>query len=189
MLKSPKLVLPTKLLWVDLEMTGLDPSKDVIQEVSVVVTDFSFRELARYETIVNHPRELLEDLMAQNEWFLEHEGNRQAFLDAAGTGKTDDQVSAELKSFAKEHFGDEPAILAGNSIYNDRGFIKRWWPEFDSALRYRMLDVSSWKVLMQGTYGVEYTKSETHRAHDDILESIAELQYYLRWFEDRRAEG
>lgn len=173
--------LPTKLLWVDLEMTGLRPETDVIQEVSAVVTDFALKEIASYEAVVNHPRELLEGLMRENSWFLEHEANREAFLALAGTGKTDHDISVELAGFVNEYFGDEPAILAGNSIHNDRNFIRYRWPEFDSVLHYRMLDVSSWKVFMQGAYGVEYTKTESHRAHNDILESIAELKYYKQW--------
>ena len=69
-----------------------------------------------------------------------------------------------------------------NSIHSDSKFIHRWWPALDLKLHYRMLDVSAWKVLMQGKFGVEYEKKEVHRAFDDIQASIAELQYYLEWF-------
>jgi oligoribonuclease len=71
--------------------------------------------------------------------------------------------------------------LAGNSIHNDRNFIKRWWPEVDELLHYRMLDVSSLKIIMQGKYGLSFEKNDAHRAYDDIQASIAELQYYLEW--------
>ena len=90
----------------------------------------------------------------------------------------------ELAEFIKANFGDEPAVLAGNSIHNDRRFIKKWWPEVDGLLHYRMLDVSSWKLVLQGKYGVPFEKQETHRAAADIRESIAELQFYLAWLQD-----
>ena len=82
----------------------------------------------------------------------------------------------------EQHFGAEPAVLAGNSINNDRKFIARYWPKLDLKLHYRMLDVSAWKVFMQGAYGVNFEKREVHRAFDDIQASIAELQHYLEWF-------
>ncbi|MGH7249568.1 MAG: exonuclease domain-containing protein, partial [Minisyncoccia bacterium] len=90
----------------------------------------------------------------------------------------------ELIKLISEHFGDEPAVLAGNSIYNDRMFIKQWWPQLDLKLHYRMLDVSAWKIFMQGKYGVKYEKKEVHRAFDDIQASIAELEFYLNWFKE-----
>jgi oligoribonuclease len=74
-------------------------------------------------------------------------------------------------------------VLAGNSIHNDRKFIERWWPGLDLKLHYRMLDVSSLKIFMQGRHGVEFEKREVHRAFDDIQASIAELQYYLEWLQ------
>jgi oligoribonuclease len=63
-------------------------------------------------------------------------------------------------------------------------FIRKWWPEVDQLLHYRMLDVSSWKLVMQGKYGVNFDKNDTHRAFDDIQASIAELQFYIEWLRD-----
>lgn len=174
-------IIPTRLLWVDLEMTGLRPETDVILEVAVVVTDFEFKEIARYEQAVNQPADLLGRLLDENAWYAEYPENKAHFLSMAGQGKDSATVETELVAFVREHFGEEPAVLAGNSIHNDRNFIKHWWPAFDATLHYRMLDVSSWKVYMQGAHGVEYQKSDSHRAADDIAESIAELQYYLDW--------
>jgi oligoribonuclease len=81
-------------------------------------------------------------------------------------------------------FGDEPAVLAGNSIHNDRIFIKKWWPEVEALLHYRMLDVTTLKIIMQGKYGYEFEKNDAHRAFDDIQASIAELQHYLEKLRD-----
>jgi oligoribonuclease len=81
-----------------------------------------------------------------------------------------------------KHWTEGLAVLAGNSIYNDRLFIKQWMPNLDLLLHYRMLDVSSFKVLMQGKYGEVFEKQDVHRAFDDIQASIAELQHYLDFF-------
>ena len=99
-------------------------------------------------------------------------------------GKSDNDVQHELIGFINAQFNGKPAILAGNSIHNDRNFIKKWWPEVDRLLHYRMLDVSSFKIIMQAKYNVIYQKKEVHRAFDDIQASIAELQYYLEWFKE-----
>lgn len=172
-------IIPTKLLWMDLEMTGLDPIKDVILEVAVEITDFNFKTLASYETRVQQKRETVLTRMQANIWWKDFPDNRDEFANKLGDGKPLKEVEKELITLVEEHFGKEPAVLAGNSIHNDRNFIKRWWPALDLKLHYRMLDVSSFKVLMQGKYGEKFEKKEVHRAFDDIQASIAELQYYL----------
>lgn len=177
-----KKAVPTKLLWVDLEMTGLSPQEDVILEVAAEITDFNFKTLASYEAIVQQPRELVVERMQKNVWWADFPENRDEFVRKMDSGKPSAQVEQELVALVEQHFGNEPAVLAGNSIHNDRLFIRQWWPEFDLKLHYRMLDVSAWKVFMQGRYDVNFEKREVHRAFDDIQASIAELQHYLEWF-------
>ncbi len=179
-----KKAIPTKLLWVDLEMTGLDPNEDVILEVAAEITDFDFKTLASYEAMVQQPKDIVVDRMQKNIWWKDYPENRDAFIINLDKGKTSQQVEQELIALVQEQFGDEPAVLAGNSIHNDRKFIASWWPQLDLKLHYRMLDVSSWKVFMQAKYGVEFEKKEVHRAFDDIQASIAELQHYLEWFKE-----
>src|SRR5688572_18034498 len=176
-----KKVKPTKLLWVDLEMTGLEPTKDVILEVAAEVTDFNFKTLASYEGRVRHKRDVVLDRMQKNNFWKEFPDNRDDFLNKLDHGKPLGEVEQNLLALVEAEFGREPAVLAGNSIHNDRNFIKHWWPALDLKLHYRMLDVSSLKVLMQGKYGNEFEKKDVHRAFDDIQASIAELQYYLEW--------
>jgi oligoribonuclease len=176
MTEFDKHAIPKKLLWVDLEMTGLDPNKDVILEVAAEVTDFHFKTLASYEAVIHQPDRKLRHA---NEWAKAQHEKSGLSARVRSQGRPEKDVVHELVGFIKAEFGDEPAILAGNSIHNDRIFIKRWWPEVDVLLHYRMLDVTSLKIFMMGKYGVEYEKREMHRAFDDIQASIAEWQYYL----------
>lgn len=174
---------PTKLIWMDLEMTGLDPAKDVILEVAVEITDFDFKTLATYEVCVAHPKETVVKRMQANNWWQNYPENRDHFVNNLEKGKSLQQVEHELIALVEEHFGSEPAVLAGNSIHSDRLFIRQWMPALDLKLHYRMLDVTSFKILMQGKkWGREFLKPEAHRAFEDIQGSIAELQYYLDWF-------
>jgi oligoribonuclease len=177
-----KNMIPTKLFWVDLEMTGLDANKDVILEVAAEITDFNFKTLASYEARIKHPRELVAGRMQLNNWWQQYPHNRDEFLQKIEEGKPLKVVQQELLTLIDEQFGKEPAVLAGNSIHSDRAFIRAYWPELDLKLHYRMLDVSSLKILMQGKYGHVFEKDSNHRAFDDIQASIAELQDYLNWF-------
>lgn len=183
---SNRNAIPTKLIWIDLEMTGLDPQKDVILEIAAEITDFNFKTLASYEARIKHPKELVATRMQANNWWQQYPHNRDDFLNKLDDGKDLKEVEQELVQLVQEQFGAELAILAGNSIWNDRLFIRSWWPELDVKLHYRMLDVSSYKIVMQGKYGEVFEKKEVHRAFDDIQASIAELQSYLEWFNTRK---
>ena len=182
---TDKTINPTKLLWVDLEMTGLDVDKDVILEIAAEITDFDFNPIASYETRVKQDKALVEERLNQEAWWNDYPENKASFINGLAAGKPSELVEQELVALIHEHFGDEPAILAGNSIHNDRNFIKQWWPTLDQKLHYRMLDVTSFKIIMQGKYGTEFEKKKSHRAFDDIHESIAELKAYLIDFKQR----
>lgn len=176
-----KHAIPTKLFWVDLEMTGLDTQEDVILEVAAEITDFNFKTLASYEARIKQKRDVVVARMQKNIWWKDYPQNRDEFIARLDEGKSLKEVEQDLVALLEAQFGSEPAILAGNSIHNDRNFIKRWWPTLDLKMHYRMLDVSSLKIYMQGKYGVEFEKKEIHRAFDDIQASIAEWQYYMEW--------
>ncbi len=170
-----------KLLWIDLEMTGLDPEQHVITEIAVEVTDWEFTTLATYEAVIFQSDEMLDK---SSDWVKNQDVKSGLFEHVRSKGKPEQDVIKDVVELIHREFGDEPAILAGNSIHQDRRFIRKWWPEVEQLLHYRMLDVSGWKVVMAGKYGVGFEKQEQHRAAVDIRESIAELEYYLAWLKD-----
>ncbi len=172
-----------KLLWMDLEMTGLDPVEDRILEVAVIATDWDFKEVAVYEAAKQVGPNLVENRMNVGKDFWDKFPKvRDALIaqnnsDKAKNGRT---VENELLEFIDEHFdADTPVLLAGNSIHQDRKFIENEWNRLNERLHYRMLDVSAWKVVFDGKYNKRFAKPEEHRALDDIRGSIQELKYYL----------
>lgn len=175
-----KHMTPAKLLWVDLEMTGLDPQVDRIVEIAAIVTDWHFKELARYESGVGQNTQEITDLFAANAWASARPENTRELIELSAKSPSEQDVEAALIKLVDAHAApDEVVLLAGNSIHCDRGFIKQWWPNLEKRLHYRMLDVSAWKVVVQAKYHLDYQKKETHRALADIHESIEELQFYL----------
>lgn len=166
-----------KLLWVDLEMTGLDPEQDRILEVAAIATDWDLEPVAEMTAVVKVPDDLMKARMVGDFWEKNAESRDGLMAQNAG-GEAAAQVEEILLSFVRENFGDE-VILAGNSIHQDRKFIDREWPCLAEKLHYRMLDVSAWKVVFEGKWHQKFTKREAHRALDDIRGSIEELKWYL----------
>lgn len=172
-----------KLLWIDLEMTGLDPIEDRIMEVGLIATDWDFREITRYEAVIKVGPRLLEKRMRNNAGFWDaNPASRDALVSqnlAKGRGAR--AIENEILDLIDEHFAaDEPVYLAGNSIHQDRRFIANEWARLDAKLHYRMLDVSSWKIIFENKFGKKFRKPDEHRAIADIEGSIMELKYYLK---------
>lgn len=170
-----------KILWVDLEMTGLDANNDLILEVAAIATDWDFKEIATYEGIIKNEDMTLEERLSANSVFWDaNPESKKGLLAQNIHGKELSEVEDELLKFIDEHFDDEkPVLLGGNSIHMDRRFIVSQWPRLDARLHYRMLDVSAWKVVFEGKYRKKFAKPEEHRALGDIRGSIMELKYYL----------
>lgn len=166
-----------KLLWVDLEMTGLDPVKDRILEVAAIATDMELNEIARYEAVVRVDKQIIDGRMV-GEFWEKNSATRDALVKQNDSGRPVAEVEKDLIAFIDKYFG-KTIYLAGNSIHQDRKFIEREMPELDKKLHYRMLDVSAWKIYFENALGKKYTKPENHRALDDINGSIEELQWYL----------
>ncbi len=166
-----------KLLWIDLEMTGLDPAKDKILEVAAIATDMNLNQIAEYQATIKVDDQIIKDRMVGKFW-EQNQKTRDALIAQNQNGQPVEQVERELLQFIDQHFGKE-IYLAGNSIHQDRKFIEREMPELNNKLHYRMLDVSAWKIYFENAKGKKFIKPENHRALDDINGSIEELKWYL----------
>ena len=130
-----------KLLWIDLEMTGLDPDRDKILEVAAIATDMEFKEIARFEAVIKVDKAIIKERMVGKFW-EENSESRDALISQNDSGKPVTEVERELVKFVKDNFGKE-VYLAGNSIHQDSKFIEREMPKLNQLLHYRMLDVSA----------------------------------------------
>ena len=165
-----------KLLWIDLEMTGLSPVTDKILEVAAIATDFDLNEVARFEAVVKVSPRLMKKRMV-GEFWEKNAASRDALFAQNKSGKPAKVVEVELLEFLDKYFGDE-IYLSGNSIHQDQKFIERDWPKLNSRLHYRMLDVSAWKIFFENALNKKFVKRDAHRALDDIEGSIEELKFY-----------
>ncbi|MCA9612588.1 MAG: oligoribonuclease [Sandaracinus sp.] len=172
------------LVWIDMEMSGLDADRERILEIAVLVTDGELNVIAEGPNLVIHQSEEL--LAGMDEWNTKHHG-------ASGLTKrvresTVDEAVAEaaVVGFLKEHCQPKAAPLAGNSVHQDRRFIARYMPVLDAFLHYRIVDVSTIKELGRRWFPKEHDarpqKRAQHRAMDDIRESLEELKYYRKAF-------
>ena len=167
-----------KLLWIDLEMTGLDPKKDKICEVAAIATDMELKQIATFEAVVKVDDKLMKERMVGDFW-EKNKASYDALVAQNADGRPSAEVEQDLLKFVEENFGDT-VYLAGNSIHQDRRFIENEWPELNAKLHYRMLDVSAWKIYFENARGDRFIKPDNHRALDDIRGSMEELKWYLR---------
>ena len=168
-----------KLLWIDLEMTGLSPEEDRILEVAAIGTNWDLEPLCEYTGIVKVDPELIKKRMVGEFWEKNSE-SRDGLTKQNENGKDVEVIEKELLEFLEQYFSkDTEIILAGNSIHQDRKFIERGMPKLNAKLHYRMLDVSAWKVYFEGALDKRFVKRDMHRALDDINGSIEELKWYL----------
>jgi oligoribonuclease len=169
------------LVWLDMEMTGLDPAKERIIEMATIITDGQLAEIATGPSLVVHQSD--DVLAAMDDWNKKHHGGSGLVERVKASTISDADAEAQTLAFINAHCGaKERPVLAGNSIHQDRRFIRRYMPALDARLHYRMVDVSTVKELARRWYPAvtakQPSKNETHRALDDIRESIEELRYY-----------
>lgn len=168
------------LVWMDLEMSGLDPERCTILEIATIITDAELTVIAEGPDLVIHHDDAV--LGAMDEWCTTHHGN--SGLTAAVRASTVSLAEAERLTleFVAAHCPPRASPLCGNTIWQDRRFLIRYMPALDAHLHYRLVDVSTIKELSRRWYpDVEAPrKSDSHRALDDIRESIAELAFYRR---------
>lgn len=164
------------LLWIDLEMTGLDEKTDSILELAAVITTIDLKPIEEYHRVVFQPEAVLNGM---NDWCKKTHGE-SGLTAAVPTGAPLATVEKEMLALLGKHFAtSDRIVLAGNSVGNDRRFIDAYMPELSKRLHYRLIDVSSFKEIFRERYGVHVNKGNAHRAVDDIHESIRELAHYL----------
>ena len=172
-----------RLVWIDLEMTGLDPERHVIVEVAAVVTDAELTVLGEGLDLVVHATE--EQLGQMDDFVTKMHANSGLDEEIRTSTVTIEEAEEAVLRLVEKHCDpNHPAPLAGNSIATDRTFIRAYMPRLDKALHYRMIDVSTIKELARRWHPRAYynqpDKGMAHRALQDIIESIRELDFYRR---------
>lgn len=166
----------------DMEMSGLDVSKEHILEIAVLITDGDLEIIAEGPSLVVHQSD--EVLEGMDAWNRTHHGQSGLIERVRASTVGEAEAEAEVMAFLAAHVKPRSAPLAGNSVHQDRRFLAKYMPSVDAFLHYRIVDVSSVKELVGRWYPDAYAgrpgKRGAHRALDDIRESIEELRYYRR---------
>ena len=171
------------LIWVDLEMTGLEPDRDVIIEIATIVTDSDLNTLAEGPVIALHQADDILDNM--DEWNTSHHNSSGLVARVKASQYNEQSATDETIAFLNEWVPAGASPMCGNTICQDRRFMARHMPQLEVFFHYRNLDVSTLKILMQlwrPELAAGFTKSATHLALDDIRESIEEMRYYRQHF-------
>ncbi len=166
------------MVWIDMEMTGLNPVKDRIIEIASIVTDGQLNILAEGPNLVIHQPERL--IRGMDQWNQEHHSKSGLIADVRNSTVTVKAAEKMTLEFLKEYCKPKKAPLCGNSVHHDRRFLARDMPAIDDYLHYRHVDVSTIKALVARWYpkDKEPPKGKSHRALSDIRESIEELRFY-----------
>lgn len=174
---------PQNLIWIDLEMTGLEPEHDVIIEMATIVTDSDLNILATGPVIAVHQSDAL--LAGMDEWCTRTHGESGLTQRVRDSQISAAEAEAQTIAFLEQWVPKGKSPICGNSIGQDRRFLCRYMPTLEAFFHYRNLDVSTLKILAERwapQIKEGFQKKGTHQALDDIRESIAELQYYREHF-------
>ncbi|MEO8601519.1 MAG: oligoribonuclease [bacterium] len=171
------------LVWMDMEMSGLDPDQNTILEIATLITDAELQLVAEGPVLALHqPDDLLE---AMDDWNREHHGASGLVARVRASHLAMADAEAQTLAFVRQHCAERSSPLCGNSIHQDRRFLARYMPQLDGYLHYRNVDVSTVKELVRRWYPAGPPAPEKKHAHlalDDIRESIAELRFYREHF-------
>lgn len=171
------------LIWIDLEMTGLEPEHDVIIEMATIVTDSDLNILATGPVIAVHQSDAL--LAGMDEWCTRTHGESGLTQRVRDSQISAVEAEAQTIAFLEQWVPKGKSPICGNSIGQDRRFLCRYMPTLEAFFHYRSLDVSTLKILAERwapQIKEGFQKKGSHQALDDIRESIAELQYYREHF-------
>lgn len=174
------------LIWLDMEMTGLDPGTDAVLEIATLITNADLEIIAEGPDLVVHQPDAVLDNMS--EWCTEHHGRSGLTEQSRRSTLSVAEAEAETLAFVRTHCEPGASPLCGNTISQDRRFLIHHMPALQAFLHYRNVDVSTLKELVRRWYPElpRVAKAEGHRALDDIRESLAELRHYReRVFVDR----
>ncbi|KAJ1261258.1 hypothetical protein BS78_09G015300 [Paspalum vaginatum] len=168
------------LVWIDLEMTGLDITKDRILEIACIITDGKLtKQIEGPDLVISQSKELLDSM---NEWCKTHHAASGLTERVMQSELSEHDAEAQVIDFVRRHISSGTPSLAGNSVYVDLLFLKKYMPQLASIFSHVIVDVSSIMALCLRWYPKERKqtprKKKNHRAMDDIKESIAELKYY-----------
>ncbi len=173
----------TRLIWLDMEMTGLSPDTDRIIEVAMVITDAQLNVVAESPVLVVHQADAVLDGM--DNWNKGTHG-KSGLIDKVKASELDEAaVEKKMVNFLKKHVPAKASPMCGNSICQDRRFLARYMPRLEAFFHYRNLDVSTLKELVKRwkpEIAPGFTKQNKHEALADIYESIDELKYYREHF-------
>ena len=172
--------LSQPLVWLDLEMTGLDPDRDRILEIAVIVTDGALSRVLEGPDLAIHQHDSI--LSEMDAWNRKHHTESGQVERVADSEHDAPGAEAQVLEFLREKIEPGLAPLAGNSVHQDRAFLRRWMPRLHDFLHYRNVDVSTLKELARRwapeVLAEAPPKAGSHRALDDIRESIRELEHY-----------
>ena len=171
--------IPGVLVWIDMEMTGLDPALDAILEIASLVTDNDLNIIAEGPVLAVHQDE--EILARMDDWNVEHHTESGLVARVRRSPVSVTEAQALTLGFVQRHAEKHSAPLCGNTVWQDRRFLKTYMPTLDDWLHYRIVDVSTVKELARRWKPElvdRFKKRNTHRALDDIRESVAELKHY-----------
>ncbi len=170
--------MDSSLVWIDMEMTGLNPEHAVIVEIATLITDGELNLVATGpEMAINHPQEILDNMEL---WSLEHHTASGLMDRIVASDITTAQAEEATLDFVKQHCREKECLLSGNSVWQDRRFMIKYMPRLEEFLHHRMVDVSTLKELYHRWYPgwTPHQKEHEHTALSDILESLDELRYY-----------
>ncbi|MBT3426762.1 MAG: oligoribonuclease [Gammaproteobacteria bacterium] len=171
------------LVWIDLEMTGLDPEQDRIIEIATIITDSELNILAEGPSLVVH--QVAEVMAGMDEWNVSHHTESGLVERVSNSTLSEAAAEAETLAFVEQYVEPGQSPLCGNTIGQDRRFLCRYMPDLEAYLHYRNIDVSTVKELAvrwRPAVTASVKKTAKHRALDDIRESIEELKVYRAEF-------
>ena len=174
---------PNNLLWVDMEMSGLNPDTDKVLEVAIVITDTHLNTVAEAPVLVVHQNNTVLDAM--DSWNKSAHGKSGLIDRVKASPLSEAEVEDRIVGFLQQHVPQGVSPMCGNSVHQDRRFMARHLPKLEAFFHYRNLDVSTLKELMKRwkpELAAGLTKHGKHEALADIYESIDELKYYREHF-------